>query len=301
MSRLVIIDTMGVVHRAFHAMPKFTRAGDGRSVGAIGGFWQIVHKTLKLTNAVGDDLIAFASDHPGPTFRHGLCPTYKANRPEKPSDLSAQIGDILGTIDTSGIDLLQVPGFEADDVMATVAAARHADGKRTIIVSADMDMMQMMPFATLFGWVHEERINEHGKPFKIFVQRELTLDDCRTRLGCLPIHVPTALALIGDATDNVIGVEGVGEKTAARLIEAYGGLEAIYAAVPAMQNESLKDKLIRGETAALLALELVTLRTDVPAVPSIWSTVDDIDWGRLAEELREFGLVSAPDQIEPVL
>jgi DNA polymerase-1 len=299
MSRLIVFDTMGVINRAYHAFPKWTRLGDRKPVGAIGGFWQIIYRTLKTHIAAkGDDLIAFACDAPGRTFRHDLCQTYKANRSAKETDLVAQYADIMESIKVSGAEIISSDGYEADDIMATLAWRRHQKGQQTIIVSADKDMMQCMPYAILFGWVFEERVNDHGNPYKLYVQRQITDADCRAKFGCSPEHVATALALMGDASDGYSGVPGVGPKGAARLIEAFGGLDEILQAAETMDNARMKAALTEHADVARLALRLATVDTDVPGIPGIWSSVDDIDWGAVGALLRRFGLVSAPEEIE---
>lgn len=299
MSRLIVFDTNGVIHRAYHALPKFTRAGDGKHVGAIGGFWQIIYRTLKYhVKAQPDDLIAFACDAPGRLLRHDIDENYKGNRPEKDEELSSQIVDIRETMGVSGVEVLVMPGYEADDIMATVAFKRSQRGQDTVIVSADKDMMQCMPYATLFGWVYEERLNDQGHPYKVYVQRLLNLDDCREKFGCGPEHVSTALALMGDVSDNYAGVKGVGIKGATRLIETYGDLESILAAAPTMDNAKMKAALVEHAEAARMGLRLATVDTDVPGLPGVWSTVEDIDWPAVASRLRRFGLVTAPEELE---
>lgn len=299
MSRLIIFDTSGVIHRAFHAMPRFTRAGDGKSVGAIGGFWQIIYRTLKThLRAEPDDLVAFACDAPGPTFRHEIYPAYKGERAPKDPELSSQEPDIYGLMPVSGIEQLMISRFEADDILATVAHKRALRQQQTIIVSADKDMMQCMPYAALFGWVSEERINDRGQPYKLFVQRYITEEDCRAKFGCAPVHVATALALMGDSADNFPGVKGVGIRGATRLIESYGDLESILRAAASMDNARMKAALQEQADDARLCLEIATVRTDVPNLPGIWSTVGEIDWHAIASRLRRYGLVTAPEELE---
>lgn len=188
-------------------------------------------------------------DAPGKSWRHTLMPDYKANRPPMPAPLAALMLRIEEALAQLGVRCVRVPGFEADDVIASVAAKIAARGGQALILSTDKSMMSLLRAGI--------RVRNH------FDQRDLDAAYCRERFGVDPEQIPTYLALVGESSQNVPGVKTVGPKTATRLIAEHRDLEAILTAAPDLPGRT-GAALVACAADARLSLQLTTLRTDVP-------------------------------------
>ncbi|WP_434026632.1 DNA polymerase I [[Pseudomonas] boreopolis] len=244
MSRLVLIDGSSYLYRAFHALPPLSNA-QGEPTGALFGVVNMLRATLKER----PDYVAFVVDAPGKTFRDELYPEYKAQRPPMPDDLRAQVQPMCEIVHALGIDILRVDGVEADDVIGTLALAGAADGIAVTISTGDKDFAQLVrPGIELVNTMSGSRMDSDAAVFGKF--------------GVNPGQIVDLLALMGDAVDNVPGVEKCGPKTAAKWLGEYGSLDAIVA-----NADKIKGKIGDNLRAALPRLplnrELVTIKTDV--------------------------------------
>ena len=247
-THLVLIDGSGFIFRAFHALPPMTRQ-DGTPVNAVFGFTNILARFLR--EHVGTHL-AVIFDAGRLTFRNELYAQYKAHRPDPPEELIPQFALVREATAAFGIPAIELPGFEADDLIATYACHVAAGGGRCTVVSSDKDLMQLIrPGIDMLD------------PIK---QKPIGADAVRERFGVGPDKVIEVQALMGDSVDNVPGVPGIGPKIAGALVNEYGDLDGIYRALKAgeMKPSKRRDALEAHEEAARLSRRLVILRTDVP-------------------------------------
>jgi DNA polymerase-1 len=225
MKTLLVVDASSYLYRAFHALPDLRTKG-GEPTGAIKG---VLSMLRRLHQDIHSDYSACVFDAKGKTFRDELYPEYKAHRPPMPDDLNAQIGPLHECIAAMGWPLLEVPGVEADDVIATLAVQAQARGIRTVISSGDKDLTQLVnPMVTMVNTMSEETFDEASVAAKFGVRPEQMVD---------------YLTLIGDSVDNVPGVDKVGPKTAAKWIQQFGSLAAILAhaqQIPGAVGENLR-------------------------------------------------------------
>ena len=251
MTRLTLIDGSSYLYRAFHALPPLTNAA-GEPTGALFGVVNMLRATLKER----PDYVAFVVDAPGKTFRDDMYADYKANRPPMPDELRAQVLPMCQIVQALGIDILRIDGVEADDVIGTLAVQGAAAGMEVTISTGDKDFAQLVrePGAdggsiALVNTMTGSRTDSEAA----------VMDKFGVRAG----QIVDLLALMGDAVDNVPGVEKCGPKTAAKWLAEYGSLDGVIAAAPAM-----KGKIGENLRAALgrlpLNRDLVTIRTDVP-------------------------------------
>ncbi|MGX9721546.1 DNA polymerase I [Stenotrophomonas acidaminiphila] len=285
MSRLVLIDGSSYLYRAFHALPPLSNAA-GEPTGALFGVVNMLRATLKEK----PDYVAFVVDAPGRTFRDDLYAEYKANRPPMPDELRAQVQPMCDIVHALGIDILRVPGVEADDVIGTLALAGAADGLEVTISTGDKDFAQLVrPGVVLVNTMTGSRTDSDAAVMDKF--------------GVRAEQIVDYLALMGDAVDNVPGVEKCGPKTAAKWLAEYNDLDGVMAAAATM-----KGKIGENLRAALPRLplnrELVTIRTDVELEQGPRDLrlreqhVDSLHelYGRygFTQALRELGGVAAP-------
>jgi DNA polymerase-1 len=243
---LVLIDASGFVFRAFHALPPMTRP-DGAPVNAVFGFSQMLSRLL-ATHAGTHLGVVF--DAGRTTFRNALFPAYKAQRPEPPPELGPQFALVREATAAFGAAGLEVEGWEADDVIASYAQAVADAGGKVTIISSDKDLMQL---------VGERVVMQDPIKQKLIGPAEVV-----EKFGVPPDRVVDVQALMGDSVDNVPGVPGIGPKTASQLIQEFGDLDTVLAAIPAMKPGRRRDLLREHEQAARTSRQLVTLARDVP-------------------------------------
>lgn len=248
----MLIDGSAIVHRAYHAMPPFTTK-QGIPTGAVHGFFSML---FKLIQEVRPAHIAVAFDRPKATFRQKMYAGYQAQRPKMESDLSEQFGMIIDLLHSAKIPEYAVDGYEADDIIGTIAQKAKKTGHLVYIVTGDRDMLQL--------------VNHKAKvlmPIKGISEVKI-FDEARVKekYGVTPEQIIELKALQGDASDNYPGVAGVGPKTAATLIEKYGTVDNIYKNIGeiGVQNEKLGQRLIDGAESARMAHALATILLDVP-------------------------------------
>ena len=241
---LILVDGSSYLFRAYHALPPLTTS-DGRPTGAIKG---VIGMLRKLMADYPDSPIAVVFDPPGDTFRNELYADYKANRPDMPDDLRAQIKPIHELVAAMGLPLIVEPGFEADDVIGTLAREAEARGESVLISTGDKDMAQL--------------VSDRITLVNTMTDTVLDADAVEEKFGVPPERIIDLLALAGDTVDNIPGVEKVGPKTAAKWLTEHGDLDALMAAA-----DAVKGKLGENLRAALdqlpLYRELATIRCDV--------------------------------------
>jgi DNA polymerase-1 len=247
MSTLFLIDGHSQMYRAYHAIKGLTGPG-GRPTNAIYGF---VAMLRRLIADHAPSHIATAFDLEGPTFRSELAEDYKANRAPMPADLIDQVPWVRRACEALGVPVLSREGFEADDVIGTLAKQGAAAGFEVAIVTGDKDLLQLV-----------------GGPVRVFNPRDDgTWFDAAAvvdKLGVTPDRVVDLLGLMGDAVDNIKGVPGIGEKGARDLIGQYGSLDALIAAAAEVPQKRYREALLANTQAALQSRELARIRTDVP-------------------------------------
>jgi DNA polymerase-1 len=250
---LYLVDASSYVYRAFFALPPLTSPG-GMPTNAVYGFTTMLLKLLRETRP---QYIGVVFDAPGPTFRDDLFENYKANRPSMPDELAAQFPLVHEVVAAFALHALSIPGVEADDVIATLAAQMPAQGVDTVVITGDKDLMQV--------------VGDHVRLWDTMRDRWCDAGTVRERFGVSPQQVVDVLGLMGDATDNIPGIKGIGEKTAAALIQRFEGIDQLLARLD--QLETARD--IRGakklaatlrEQAAMarLSRSLAVVRRDVP-------------------------------------
>ncbi|HEX7081159.1 MAG TPA: DNA polymerase I [Gammaproteobacteria bacterium] len=231
-SPLVLVDGSSYLYRAFHALPDLSTK-DGQPTGAILGVLNMIYK---LIDEHRPERMAVVFDAPGKTFRDDLYEEYKANRPPMPDPLGAQIGPLLEAIETLGIPVLQVPGVEADDVIGTLAKQAAEAGLHTLISTSDKDMAQLVDARTTLV----DTMPRPGRDASVPVDKARVEE----KFGVPPERIVDFLALVGDTSDNIPGVPGVGAKTAAKWLGQYGSLDALIEhadEIPGKAGERLRE------------------------------------------------------------
>ena len=244
--KLYLIDVSAYFYRAFFALPPLATS-TGLPTNAIYGFTTMLQKLLKDERP---EYLAAVLDRPEPTFRHAAYQDYKANREEMPDNLSQQIPYIKEVIQAFNIPMLEKPGFEADDIMGTLARQAEQDGAEVTIVSGDKDMCQMVSGRVRLLDTMKNKITD--------------VSEVKKKFGVSPDRVIDVLGLTGDTSDNVPGVPGVGPKTAQRLVDEYGSVEDIYENLAEITKKKVKQSLTENRDQAFLSKKLVTIDTKVP-------------------------------------
>lgn len=250
--RLFLIDGSALAYRSYFAFirnPLYTSKGENTS--AIFGFTTTL---LELLRNEQPELLAVVFDTPEPTFRHNKYRAYKATREKMPEEMSPQLPRIKEIVAALNIPIIEVPGYEADDVMGTLARQAAAQGIETYLVTADKDFMQLVS-----DRIRIYNLRKNGG------EREI-LDPAgvQKKFGVQPEQVVEVLALMGDASDNIPGVPQIGEKTAIKLITSYGSVEEVLAHAAEISPHRVGKNLRTYKDQALLSKELVTIHTDVP-------------------------------------
>lgn len=247
----ILVDGSSYLFRAYHAAPNFTN-GDGQPTGAVYGVINMLRSLLKQFET---DRVAVIFDAKGKTFRNDMYPEYKANRPPMPDDLRCQIEPLHKLIKAMGLPLISISGVEADDVIGTLASQASKAGIPVLISTGDKDMAQLVDEnVTLINTMTNVIMGPEGVEEKFGVPPELIID---------------YLALMGDTSDNIPGVPGIGDKTARALLQSVGGLDALYANLDDIAplgfrgSKGMAKKLEENKEGAYLSYELATIKLDV--------------------------------------
>jgi DNA polymerase-1 len=253
---LFLVDGSGYIFRAYHALPPLTRKSDGLPVGAVSGFcnmlWKLMQNARDTDVGVTPTHFAVIFDYSSKTFRNEMYGEYKANRSAPPEDLVPQFGLIREATRAFELPCLEMEGFEADDLIATYARLACEAGGDTTIISSDKDLMQLVgPTVSMYD------------PMK---DREIGVSEVIEKWGVPPEKMVDLQALMGDSVDNIPGVPGIGQKTAAQLLEEYGDLDTLLSRASEIKQNKRRETIIENADKARLSRELVRLKDDVPGV-----------------------------------
>jgi len=270
--RIFVIDALAMVHRCFWAF-KNLASSDGTPTGAVFGSAGFLTQLIKSQRP---DYMVMCMDVGAPTFRHQMYPDYKANRKEKDETLSSQIPLCKELAKCMDIPVLGIAGYEADDLIGSISAQFATDETNVYIVSADKDFMQL--------------INKNVFMYKPMKWPEFEIIDTAKvveKFGIQPSQVVDALAIIGDAADNIPGVHGIGEKGAAKLIKSYGSLDGVYENFHNVTGKKAIEGLAKSRDSAYLSRDLATIVKDI----DLGITLEDMKFDQKSlnnEKLMEF-------------
>lgn len=244
-SEVYLIDGSAYIYRAYHAITPLSTS-QGLPTHAVFGFLNILRRILREKNP---SYLAVAYDSRGPNFRHAMYELYKANRAAMPEDLQVQIPYIKDLVRAFNIRSFEIPGVEADDIIASAARQLSRQGHRVIVVSGDKDLLQLVDEQVIVWEPMKDRIMDSRAVLEKYNVGPDRLLDC--------------FALIGDSSDNIPGVPGIGPKTAEILINQYENLEGIYAHVEGMKKSKMRERLLESRDTVFLSRELIRLKDDL--------------------------------------
>ena len=290
MDRLMLLDGNGLIYRGYFALieqPLTTSKGE--LVSAVFGFTNIV---LRAFQDVRPDHVAVAFDLPRPTFRHERFAEYKATRTRMPDEMREQIPKVRRVVEALGIPNYEMEGYEADDVIATLVGDAEQRDLETTILTGDLDMLQLVSERTKL------LVSLRGGIANTVGYDLARIDE---RWGLRPDQMLDYKALKGDPTDNIPGVPGVGEKTAAKLVVTYGTLDEMFAAIDTVQPEKLRAKLVDAKDVVLESRELMRLVRDLPVSLDLDATrVGDYDRDAVIKLFREYEFRTLIDRLPPL-
>ena len=306
---LYLIDGNSYIYRAFYGV-RHLSTSTGIPTNAIYGFGNMLNRVLREKSPI---YMAIALDAPGPTFRHDLSPDYKANRPRMPEDLSEQIPFIKRLITALGIPYMEIPGYEADDIIGTLATWASDQGAEVVMISGDKDLLQLVsPKVHMWDSMKDE----------VFGPAEV-----EKRFGVPASQVVEVMGLTGDSSDNIPGVPGIGPKTAQRLIKEFGSIENLLSALDKVSKEKERKRLEAHSEQAIMSRTLAEIKCDVP-LDKDWQEFElgeadrddlsnlyrELEFKKLLQELegseagvaaeeirRDYQLVTTPDGLEQIL
>ncbi|MDB9826184.1 DNA polymerase I, partial [Candidatus Pelagibacter sp.] len=273
-----LIDGSGYIFRAYYALPPLTRKSDGLPVGAVSGFCSMLFKLLEDSksneNLQKPTHFAVIFDSARKTFRNEIYSDYKANRSEAPDDLAPQFEYIRKSVLAFNLPSIDLPNYEADDLIATYTEQIIAKGAKVTIVSSDKDLMQLY--------------KKDVRLFDPMKNKFIKPEDIINKFGVDAKKVIDVQSLAGDSSDNVPGVPGIGVKTAAELINKYGTLEKLLENAHEIKQNKRRETLIENKDKALISKKLVTLMKDAPVENEIEEfRLNEIDKNKLYKFLRE--------------
>lgn len=295
--RLLLIDGHALLYRAYHAFPPLMAPESSQLVNAAYGFSRILLKSIRDFNPL---YIAVAFDTKGPTFRTELYQDYKAHRPPTPEDFIAQVPIAHELITALNIPQFALSEYEADDVIGTITRVVATDGEQPVlstIISGDKDLLQLVDDDT-HVWLPGSKWSK---------DREYDTAGVTEKMGVAPEYVIDLKGLMGDPSDNIPGVKGVGSKTALKLLNQYHTLEGVYRAVDELEGMSVEDareqhpllkgavlkRLLASRDEAFLSKQLATIKTDVPLDFSLADCkLSEFDKAVVAQFLEKYGFQS---------
>ncbi|MEK6646922.1 MAG: DNA polymerase I [Candidatus Firestonebacteria bacterium] len=283
--KLFLIDGNSYAYKAFYAVPHF-KTSAGQPTNAIFGFARTL---LKIIKDYKPDYLGVAFDRPEPTFRHKQYADYKKHRPKMPEELISQFPFLKEVTEGFDIPIFEMPGYEADDVVATLAKKAENLGLAVTIVSGDKDILQIVNSNTNVLSAHKEGF---------FYDEEKV----KERFGVSPSSVPDILALMGDAADNIPGVAGIGEKTAMALIAQFGTIENLYENLDKVTKEKLVKTLTENKESAIISKKLALLVTDVPIEFDIEKAkLKDIDMQKILPVFKKLEFRKLIGELETII
>ncbi|MGA2512829.1 MAG: DNA polymerase I [Candidatus Limnocylindrales bacterium] len=287
MTRLMLLDSNGLIYRGYHALPPLTTS-KGELVNAVFGFCSIL---LRGIQDVQPEYVAACFDLPGPTFRHEQFSAYKATRTPMPDDLRSQFPKVRQVVAALRIPVYEMAGFEADDVIGTITRDMDARGIDTTVVTGDLDMLQLVTdrtrLMTTRGGVDA---TIYYDPARIWERFELR-----------PDQMVDYKALKGDPTDNIPGIPGVGEKTAAKLVGDFGSVDGIYARLAEVRPDKLREKLAEAREQVMQSRELSRIIRDLPiSLDLAAARLSDYDRAEVVRLFRDFEFRTLIDRLPPL-
>lgn len=295
--KLFLIDGMAIAYRSYFALiqrPLMNSKGENTS--AVYGFVMFLNKILDEERP---DYIAVAMDTSAPTFRHKEFKEYKATRQKMPEDMAAQLDILKDVVRAYGIPVIEADGYEADDIMGTLARRAERESVETFLVTSDKDFMQLVSDATKIY-----RPGRQGNEVDV-----VSFEGVQKKFGVHPDQVIDVLGLIGDTSDNIPGVPGIGEKTAIPLIQEYGSIENLLDHVDEIPKKGVKEKLKTHKDKAILSKRLVTIDTAAPVAvdfhelkqssrdtAKLLELFDILEFKSLAGKLRSSGSQPMPEE-----
>ncbi|MDR0677666.1 MAG: DNA polymerase I [Holosporaceae bacterium] len=270
----VLVDGSGFIYRAYYALPPLINR-DGRSVGALYGFCRML---ISLLEKHRSDLFCVVLDSGRDTFRMQIYPEYKANRSETPEELKAQLPMLKDVCDAFGVPNIKKKGFEADDIIATYSDKMSRSGYEVRIVSSDKDLMQLVT----------DKVSLFDPMKSKIIQSEEVIE----KYGVLPSQMVFFQALMGDASDNVPGIEGIGPKTASKLINEFQTIDRLYDNIEYVKSEKIRNNLITQKEALDISLKLVTLEKNAEIDEDFRDFTVSFDPVKAVEFLKTIGFES---------
>ena len=280
MGSLYLIDGNSYLYRAFYAI-RGLATSEGTPTNAIYGFTTMLMKIIKEK---APDYFAIVFDAPGPTHRHDAYEDYKAHRPGMPDDLKIQVPLIKEVIQAFHIPIIEIPGYEADDILGTLAKRAEKEKLDVYILTGDKDMCQVVsPYVKLYDSMKE----------KVTGEKEV-----KEKFGIPPKQFPEIIALMGDASDNIPGAPGVGEKTAVKLLKEFGDLDSIIKNHEQIKNTRARNAVANNLDSIRMSLDLATIHLDIDLALSVADLkVAEPDWKQLLEYFRKYQFSSLVRQV----
>jgi DNA polymerase-1 len=279
MKKIYLVDGMSLVFRAYHAMQSSgLKSPAGEPTAAVFGFVNIITSLIEKEKP---ENIIVVFDRKEPTFRHKKYPLYKANRDEFPEELVPQMTRIKEFLDYANIPRTELAGYEADDIIGTLSKIASDNSIQVVCITADKDFYQL--------------VNDKVKLYKPSRTKKddfdiVDIEEVKKKFGVTPDKVIDVLAILGDSSDNIPGVKGIGEKTAIPLIQKYGTLENLYEHLDEINKQAVKEKFIENKDKAILSKDLVTIDTNAPIDENLLNIqIQNPDYKKLDELFTTLG------------
>jgi len=270
MEKLLLVDGNALMHRSYHALPPF-KTSKGIPTNVLYGVLSILHKTIVDFHP---EHVLVCFDTPAPTFRNKLLESYQAQRPKIDDDFIIQIPFVKKALDSSKIVHMELDGFEADDLIGTIATHYKNNNIQVFILSGDKDLLQLV----------DKNVFVISPQIGFAKMKIYTPPDVKEKMGIPPDLIPDYKAIAGDQSDNYIGAKGIGPKTAVKLLEEYGSVDNILKKVPTMPEGKIKTILKEHAQDVLTAHKLATIITDVP----LKFDLDKTHFSWFDQELKEY-------------
>jgi len=285
--KIFLIDGMALIYRAHYAMVyNQLTTSSGMHTSAIFGF---ISSFLKILKDEKPDFLAICSDTKAPTFRHKKYDAYKANRKKMPEELQEQIPALYNIFKRCNIPLLKLDSYEADDIIGTFSKTIDGSENHTYIVSGDKDLMQLVDKS-----ISVYSLGNRFKPTTIYNEKKVF-----DKWKLPPSKIIDYLALVGDSSDNIPGVEGVGPKTAVKLINEFSDVETIFNSLDDIKNIKLKERLLKNKSNALLSKDLVSLDLEVPIKFNLEDmNIEKFNFNQMKEELNKIEIFNFDSSLE---
>ena len=269
MNTLLLVDSHAIIHRAYHALPPL-RSQSGIPTNAVYGFFSMLDRAI-IDFKPSHVITCF--DTPKPTFRKDLYEDYQANRPSMQDDLKPQFGTIKELLDCAGIVRFERPGFEADDVIGTLATKFKSKDMRVLILTGDKDILQLV----------DEHVIVITPQTGLSTIKLYNPEEVHKKFDIQPLQIPDYKALAGDPSDNYHAAKGIGPKTAVKLIHQFNTIENLYEHLDEVENEKVKNILLQSKEKVILFKKIATIVTDV----DIECNEDEVLFKGFAKPMRD--------------